>query len=263
MSGSVGVRHPRRRSAPVNGVAQPHLSGHTGRSCCRGRRVRFAPCSSRRLAPSGEPRQELDRPSQQRPQRGLTRRSHQVRTRAAPTWTAVACGVIACAWLMDMPGMANAVLGRVASKARRRPPRVARVPPPMPVNERSRPPSRKAIAKICRTAATCTHTGGAAPMASACPPAAGSTHSAANTTARKLRTAGDALTFAGAAGRPEEISLARACASPFTYCLVNPACFGHRHRRQGQVVLPARSACRRARRAGGRLRSASSRAIAT
>ncbi|MET8538787.1 hypothetical protein ABZV67_45915 [Streptomyces sp. NPDC005065] len=55
---------------------------------------------------------------------------------------------------------------------------------------------RQQRTKTVRNPATDAHTGGAAPVASPWPAAASSTHTAANTAARKLRTAKEALMVA-------------------------------------------------------------------
>lgn len=59
----------------------------------------------------------------------------------------------------------------------------------------------------------CTHTGGAAPVASAWPPAARNTPKTANTTARTLRTEGEALMAPDTPTRSERFSLTAASAS--------------------------------------------------
>ncbi|EDY56006.2 conserved hypothetical protein [Streptomyces sviceus ATCC 29083] len=123
------------------------------------------------------------------------RRSHQVSRTAAATWAAVACGVRVwtCEWVMRMPCMTITGCGRAAPKARCSPPWEARVAPPMAARGLSRPPSSHPAANTGTNPAVCVHTGGAVPVARVCPPAASSTQSAANTAARRLRTAGDAL----------------------------------------------------------------------
>ncbi|MFC9632399.1 hypothetical protein ACFTY8_24775 [Streptomyces mirabilis] len=65
--------------------------------------------------------------------------------------------------------------------------------------------------------------GGAAPMASTCPPAASSTHSTANTAARRLRTARDTFTSPDAAGQPENLSPSPRIRTTATSYLVRPA----------------------------------------
>ncbi len=139
------------------------------------------------------------------------RRSHQEAARAARTWAAVAwpvrCGctvrgVAACVAIAAMawPGMTAMCAapgpgrpGRAASKPRCSPAWVSSMAAPMPGSERSRPPSTQPSANTARKPAVSAHDGGRAPMASPCPAAASSTHTAAKTAARRPLTAGDAL----------------------------------------------------------------------
>ncbi|WP_217571066.1 hypothetical protein [Streptomyces sp. GbtcB7] len=60
-------------------------------------------------------------------------------------------------------------------------------------------------------------------MASTCPPAASSTHSTANTAARRLRTARDTFTSPDAARQPEDLSPSPRIRTTATSYLVGPA----------------------------------------
>ncbi|OIJ85509.1 hypothetical protein BIV25_43740 [Streptomyces sp. MUSC 14] len=94
----------------------------------------------------------------------------------------------------ERPGAAAGPLPpRAVSKAMCRAAWVASMVVPMPVRERSRAPRIQPSVNTAAHPAASAHRGGMAPMASPCPAAASSTHTTANTAARRPHTAGDAL----------------------------------------------------------------------
>ncbi|MEU0601131.1 hypothetical protein ABZ484_23255 [Streptomyces sp. NPDC006393] len=106
-------------------------------------------------------------------------------------------GMEGMGWIGDRAGRGPCPPGcpmpaRVASKPKCRAACVASIIAPIPGKDRSRPPSSHPATNTPAKAAPHTHSGGMSPMASPCPAAASSTHTAANTTARRLRTAADA-----------------------------------------------------------------------
>lgn len=194
---------PRRCTACRSSVRRGGRGSHGhGRTTSRASGTRPAPPrtrhQARRPGTSAAARRSSDHTA------ASPRRSHQVSSSAATTCAAPACGVTVCAWDMLMPCMTIVGCGATASKARCSPPCATSVAAPMAPRDRSRPPSRHPAAKTGANPAACTHTGGVVPVASACPPAASSTHSAANTAARSPRTGADAVMAPDPVTRPAE-----------------------------------------------------------
>lgn len=192
---------PRRCTACRSGIRRGGRASHVyGRTTSRGSGTRPAPPrtrhQARRPGTSAAVRRSSDHTA------ASPRASHQVSTRAAATCAAPACGVTGCEWDIRMPCMTIVECGATVSKARCSPPWATSVPAPMAPRDRCLPPSRHPAAKTGAKPAACIHTGGVVPVASACPPAASSTHSAANTAARSPRTGADAVMAPDPATRP-------------------------------------------------------------